>query len=80
MAAKGNEGSGSRPLPAWLRLILAAGFVLTVLLVLGTLMGDGKTTPPMPYTDFLTRVDTGQVQTVSINGTGAVQGTLSDGT
>ena len=36
--------------------------------------------PSVPFTDLLSKVDTGQVESVGINEQGAIKGTLRDGT
>ncbi|MBD0696040.1 ATP-dependent zinc metalloprotease FtsH [Streptomyces sp. CBMA123] len=54
--------------------------VLVTLLLLVLLAKPSPTGPRYGYTDLLTRVDAGQVQTVDVSDTGGVSGTLKDGT
>jgi cell division protease FtsH len=66
--------------PRWRRWLLPIGLLITVLLLLlmpGIRMGPGPTS--LSYTDFLARVDAGQVTAVTIDDKGTVHGTLSDG-
>ncbi|MGA5821326.1 ATP-dependent zinc metalloprotease FtsH [Kitasatospora sp. NPDC094028] len=68
------------PVPGWRRWLLPVA-VLATLLLLVLFSSPGKSGgASYGYTDFLNRVDTGQVKTVNITDTGGVSGTLKDGT
>ncbi|MEU7090637.1 ATP-dependent zinc metalloprotease FtsH [Kitasatospora aureofaciens] len=68
------------PSPSPLRRWLLPVAVLVTLLLLVLFSKSPPTGPRYGYTDFLNRVDTGQVQTVDVTDTGGVTGTLKDGT
>ncbi|MFH8383361.1 ATP-dependent zinc metalloprotease FtsH [Kitasatospora sp. NPDC018058] len=78
-----GPGSGGPPpkppAPSWRRWLLPFA-VLATLLVLVLFSKSTPTGTSYGYTDFLNRVDAGQVQTVDVNDTGGVSGTLKDGT
>jgi cell division protease FtsH len=66
--------------PRWRRWLLPIGLLVTVLLLLlmpGIRTGPGPTS--LSYTDFLARVDAGQVTAVTIDDKVTVDGKLSDG-
>src|SRR5947207_14880930 len=67
------------PPPAWRNWLIVAGVLLTLFLLYNNL---GRVTKPteLNYSQFISRVDDDQVKTVSIDSTGAVTGTLKDGT
>ncbi|WP_052707553.1 ATP-dependent zinc metalloprotease FtsH [Streptomyces rubellomurinus] len=68
------------PVPGWRRWLLPVAVLVTLLLlVLFSHPGRSGGTS-YGYTDFLNRVDAGQVRTVNITDTGGVSGTLKDGT
>ncbi|MET8629191.1 ATP-dependent zinc metalloprotease FtsH [Kitasatospora sp. NPDC004669] len=67
------------PAPSWRRWLLPLA-VLATLLVLVLFSKSTPTGTSYGYTDFLNRVGAGQVQTVDVNDTGGVSGTLKDGT
>jgi hypothetical protein len=54
--------------------------MLTILLVFLPSMWSAPSTPSVPFTDLLSKVDTGQVESVGINEQGAIKGALRDGT
>ncbi|KJS52865.1 hypothetical protein VM98_28670, partial [Streptomyces rubellomurinus subsp. indigoferus] len=67
-------------MPGWRRWLLPVAVLVTLLLlVLFSHPGRSGGTS-YGYTDFLNRVDAGQVRTVNITDTGGVSGTLKDGT
>ncbi|MGW3042397.1 ATP-dependent zinc metalloprotease FtsH [Kitasatospora sp. NPDC001159] len=67
------------PAPSWRRWLLPLA-ALATLLVLVLFSKSTPTGTSYGYTDFLNRVDAGQVQTVDVSDTGGVSGTLKDGT
>ncbi|MFG2844508.1 ATP-dependent zinc metalloprotease FtsH [Kitasatospora sp. NPDC048296] len=67
------------PAPSWRRWLLPVA-VLATLLLLALFSKSAPTGARYGYTDFLNRVDAGQVQTVDVSDTGGVSGTLKDGT
>ncbi|MBV2153067.1 ATP-dependent zinc metalloprotease FtsH [Kitasatospora sp. SUK 42] len=76
----GPGGTPPRPpAPGWRRWLLP-GAVLVTLMLLVLFSNPGKTGARYGYTDFLNRVDAGQVQTVDVTDTGGVSGVLKDGT
>ncbi|MFI9362800.1 ATP-dependent zinc metalloprotease FtsH [Kitasatospora sp. NPDC053057] len=76
----GPGGTPPKPPPPALRRWLLPVAVLVTLLLLVLFSKSAPTGPRYGYTDFLNRVDTGQVQTVDVTDTGGVSGTLKDGT
>jgi cell division protease FtsH len=68
------------PPSAWRSWLLPIGLMLTILLVFLPSMWSAPSTPSVPFTDLLSKVDTGQVESVGINEQGAIKGTLRDGT
>ncbi|MFF4925746.1 ATP-dependent zinc metalloprotease FtsH [Kitasatospora sp. NPDC001261] len=75
----GPGGPAKPPPPSWRRWLLPVA-VLVTLLLLVLFSNPGKPGTRYGYTDFVNRVDAGQVQTVDVSDTGAVSGTLKDGT
>ncbi|MFI2609160.1 ATP-dependent zinc metalloprotease FtsH [Kitasatospora sp. NPDC018619] len=76
---QGPGGPAKPPPPSWRRWLLPVA-VLVTLLLLVLFSNPGKPGTRYGYTDFVHRVDAGQVQTVDVSDTGAVSGTLKDGT
>ncbi|MFF2746025.1 ATP-dependent zinc metalloprotease FtsH [Kitasatospora sp. NPDC058048] len=78
-----NQGPGgpakAPPPPSWRRWLLPVA-VLVTLLLLVLFSSSGKPGTRYGYSDFVSRVDSGQVQTVNVSDTGGVSGTLKDGT
>ncbi|WP_037972660.1 ATP-dependent zinc metalloprotease FtsH [Streptomyces sp. NRRL WC-3742] len=73
--------SSTPPTPSSnLRRWLLPVAVLATLLVLVLFSRPGKSGTTYGYSDFLGKVDAGQVQTVNVTDTGGVSGTLKDGT
>ncbi|WP_237720503.1 MULTISPECIES: ATP-dependent zinc metalloprotease FtsH [Rhodococcus] len=71
---------GPPPAPSagsWWPMLAFFGMLLAVVLV-ASLAGSGGQT--LSYSDFLGRVDSGSVKTVTIDGDGGVDGTLTDDT
>ncbi|HEU4542145.1 MAG TPA: ATP-dependent zinc metalloprotease FtsH [Jiangellaceae bacterium] len=67
------------PPPSWRSWLLPLGILLTlVLLILPSLFG--RSAPSMSYSEFLTAVEEGRVQAITIDDQGAVEGELADGT
>ena len=66
------------PPPRWRNWVLLAGILITLLLLF---VPSVKTTPTksFTYSQFLAQVQTNKVKTTSINPTGGVTGTLSNG-
>ncbi|MGW2254258.1 ATP-dependent zinc metalloprotease FtsH [Kitasatospora sp. NPDC001660] len=67
------------PPPDLRRWLLPVGGLLALILLL-VVQAPGSTGTRYGYSDFVSRVDTGQVKTVDVNDTGGVSGTLKDGT
>ncbi|KAA9160226.1 ATP-dependent zinc metalloprotease FtsH [Amycolatopsis acidicola] len=66
--------------PAWRAWLLpAAGLLALSLLFLPSILMNTPATKSLSYTDFLSKVDSGQVKTVQIGDKGAVDGTFADG-
>ncbi|WBP85499.1 ATP-dependent zinc metalloprotease FtsH [Kitasatospora cathayae] len=76
----GPGGTPPKPPPPALRRWLLPIAVLVTLLLLALFSKSAPTGTRYGYTDFLNRVDAGQVQTVDVTDTGGVSGTLKDGT
>ncbi|MBE3202152.1 MULTISPECIES: ATP-dependent zinc metalloprotease FtsH [Parafrankia] len=66
------------PMPGWRRFLIPLGLVVTVLLLFGPSLFAGAP-DELAYSDFVGRVDAGQVRSVTIDDQGAVDGTLTDG-
>ncbi|TVT25844.1 ATP-dependent zinc metalloprotease FtsH [Amycolatopsis rhizosphaerae] len=67
--------------PAWRSWLLPLGLLITmVLLFLPSILTGSTTTQSYSYTDFLSKVDAGQVKTVDVDDKGSLSGTLKDGT
>ncbi|MFE4517997.1 ATP-dependent zinc metalloprotease FtsH [Kitasatospora sp. NPDC056783] len=75
----GPGGPAKPPPPSWRRWLLPLAVLATLLLLL-LFSKSGTPGTRYGYTDFLNRVDAGQVQTVDVSDTGGVNGTLKDGT
>ncbi|SCK23914.1 cell division protease FtsH [Streptomyces sp. SceaMP-e96] len=65
------------PVPAWRPWLLP--IILMFLFVVLLMRSQSPSGTQFSYSDFLGKVDTGQVKTVDINDKGAVDGTLKDG-
>ncbi|MBB4915635.1 ATP-dependent zinc metalloprotease FtsH [Streptosporangium saharense] len=78
----GDPPPPAKPPPAggWRSWLLPIGTLIVLAWLLIPLMFGGGSPAPYSYSDFMTRVDAGQVKTVSIDDQGAVTGTLKDGT
>jgi cell division protease FtsH len=66
------------PPPRWRRWLLPAGIIITGLLLFGPHMASPSRTG-LSYSDFVTKVNAGQVKSVTINDQGGVTGALTDG-
>jgi cell division protease FtsH len=66
------------PPPGWRRWLLPLGFLITAALLFGPSLFAARP-QSMDYSDFLRRVDAGQVQSVTINDKGSVDGKLQGG-
>ena len=77
----GDKPTGSAPPnpPWWHRWLLPAGLLLTYLLLFG-LPQEGEDRTELTYTEFLERVDRGEVGNADIVSDGEVTGELDDGT
>jgi cell division protease FtsH len=77
----GQQRPPAPPPPRWRRWLLPIGLLLTVLLLLWPGFIGGRWAQPqtLSYSDFVAKVDAGQVQSVTIDDKGAVKGTLTDG-
>ncbi len=75
----GPGGPPKPPPPSWRRWLLPVAVVVTLLLLV-LFSHPGTPGARYGYTDFLNRVDAGQVRTVDVTDTGGVSGTLKDGT
>ncbi|MEV4091154.1 ATP-dependent zinc metalloprotease FtsH [Streptosporangium saharense] len=78
----GDPPPPAKPPPAggWRSWLLPIGTLIVLAWLLIPLMFGGGSPTPYSYSDFMTRVDAGQVKTVSIDDQGAVTGTLKNGT
>ncbi|MFE2414299.1 ATP-dependent zinc metalloprotease FtsH [Kitasatospora sp. NPDC059408] len=65
--------------PSVRRWLLPVGALLALILLL-VVQAPGPAGTKYGYSDFVGRVDTGQVKTVNVTDTGGVSGTLKDGT
>src|SRR6476659_11301444 len=78
-----NQGNDREPSGGgnWMKsLLIWAGILLALVLVVQTMSGGASTSrDAIAYSDFLTKVDSGQVQSVSI-GKDSITGRLSDNT
>lgn len=72
------RGPAPPPAPGWLRWLVPFGLLLVWLVVGSLLLGDDTT--ELDYSEFLTKVDAGQVEQVVVDPDGQVEGTLTDGT
>ncbi len=66
------------PPPAWRNWLLVAGLVVSILILFLPSMGEPASTE-LSYSNFLSRVRNGDVNTAVIDANGAVTGTLSGG-
>jgi cell division protease FtsH len=66
------------PPPAWRNWLLVAGLVASILIFFLPSMGESASTE-LSYSDFLSRVRNGDVNTAVIDANGAVTGTLAGG-
>jgi cell division protease FtsH len=66
------------PPPAWRNWLLVAGLVVSILILFLPSMGEPASTE-LSYSNFLSRVRNGDVNTAVIDANGAVTGTLSSG-
>ncbi|MGH2526374.1 MAG: ATP-dependent metallopeptidase FtsH/Yme1/Tma family protein, partial [Actinomycetota bacterium] len=66
------------PPPAWRNWLLVAGLVVSILILFLPSMGE-PTSTELSYSNFLSRVRNGDVNTAVIDANGAVNGTLSGG-
>ncbi|MEU1882563.1 ATP-dependent zinc metalloprotease FtsH [Streptosporangium sp. NPDC020072] len=87
LTGKANPGPSKDPPPpatppsgGWRSWLLPIGTLIILVWLLVPLLLGGNPPAPYSYSDLLTRVDAGQVKTVSIDDQGAVTGTLKDGT
>jgi cell division protease FtsH len=65
--------------PRWRILLLVLGVLVSLTLFIRPAMGGGVPTRPLTFTDFVNQVNTNQVRTATINPTGHVRGSLTDG-
>ncbi|MEV4381997.1 ATP-dependent zinc metalloprotease FtsH [Streptosporangium sp. NPDC049644] len=83
---KAKSGPPNEPTPTpppstgWRRWLLPIGMALIVLWLLVPLAFTGPAAASYSYTDFVTKVSTGQVKAVTIDDQGAVSGSLNNGT
>ncbi|MEU1286386.1 ATP-dependent zinc metalloprotease FtsH [Kitasatospora sp. NPDC005856] len=77
---QGPGGPAKPPPPSWRRWLLPVAVLVTLLLLVLFSSNPGKPGARYGYSDFVSRVDAGQVQTVDVSDTGGVSGTLKDGT
>ncbi|MEX5706736.1 ATP-dependent zinc metalloprotease FtsH [Parafrankia sp. FMc6] len=67
------------PMPGWRRFLIPVGLLVTVMLLIAPSLF--ATQPDsLAYSDFVGRVDSGVVRSVTIDDRGGVDGTLTDGT
>ncbi|MCK9899027.1 cell division protein FtsH [Parafrankia colletiae] len=66
------------PMPGWRRFLIPLGALVTVALLFGPALVAGQP-DALPYSEFVTRVDGGQVRSVTVDDQGGVEGTLTDG-
>ena len=66
------------PPPAWRNWLLVAGLVVSIIILFLPSMGEPASTE-LSYSNFLSRVRNGDVNTAVIDANGAVTGTLSSG-
>jgi cell division protease FtsH len=67
------------PPPRWRAWLPGIGIALTIALLLWSYLLGGGQPPAVPYSDFVAKVDAGQVKAVTIDDKGAVTGTLTNG-
>lgn len=67
------------PPPRWRRWLLPIGLVITTLLLILPVFA-GHQVPALSYSEFLTKVESGAVTSVTVASDGALRGRLSDGT
>jgi cell division protease FtsH len=69
------------PSPPWWRpWLMPIGLLITLLLLLGPgLLAGGERPAPLTYTDFVAKVEAGQVKSVVIDDKGKVTGTFTNG-
>ncbi len=88
MTGKAKPGPSNEPPPpaappqpnGWRNWLMPISMLLIALWLLIPLMFGGASSTTYPYSDFVAKVDAGQVKTVTIDDQGAVTGTLKDGT
>ncbi|HMA46396.1 MAG TPA: ATP-dependent metallopeptidase FtsH/Yme1/Tma family protein, partial [Frankiaceae bacterium] len=66
------------PPPSWRRWLLPIGVLVTLVLLFAPGLFQARPSS-LSYTDFLAKVDAGQVQSVTVNDKGAVDGQFKDG-
>ncbi|MFI9721876.1 ATP-dependent zinc metalloprotease FtsH [Streptomyces sp. NPDC052396] len=74
------QGQPQQPSPGWGRWVLALVLMTFVIILLLARGFSGPTRHQESYSDFVGKVNTGQVRTVEISDKGTVTGTLKDGT
>ncbi|MER5419028.1 ATP-dependent zinc metalloprotease FtsH [Streptosporangium roseum] len=67
------------PPPGWRSRLLPAAMMIFLLWLLIPIMFTGSAATPYSYSDFVTKVNAGQVKAVTIDDQGAVSGDLKDG-
>jgi cell division protease FtsH len=72
------RASAPPPPPAWRNWLLVAGLLVSILILFLPSMGEPASTE-LSYSNFLSRVRNGDVNTAVIDANGAVTGTLSGG-
>ncbi|MFJ2032224.1 ATP-dependent zinc metalloprotease FtsH [Streptosporangium sp. NPDC087985] len=69
----------ARP-PGWHRWLLPLGALIVTLWLVVPLLLTGSQVKPYSYSDFVAKVDAGQIKAVTIDDQGAVSGSLDNGT
>ncbi|MEV8633968.1 ATP-dependent zinc metalloprotease FtsH [Streptosporangium sp. NPDC051023] len=72
--------SAPPPSSGWRTWLLPAGMLIITVWLLVSIILNGGTPTPYPYSDFVAKVDAGQVKAVTIDDQGTVTGTLNNGT
>ncbi|MER7504391.1 ATP-dependent zinc metalloprotease FtsH [Nonomuraea pusilla] len=73
------QPSGEQPPPRWSRWLWVVGVLALLAWLVGPMLLAAQTPGRTPYTDFVAKVDAGQVTAVTIDDGGAVSATLKSG-
>ena len=67
------------PPPRWRPWLILIGLFITLVLISNTVASKPSSVQKLTYTDFVTHVTSNQVKTATINASGGVSGTLTNG-